>query len=223
MKKSIKGLLIILLIVSLPLMIAAEEGENKRKRSNVRYFSKNSLFIYGLGATHNFDPPGDYYFELGLDQANTFAPVVGIGFRMLNWGNRFFLNLAFDFVPAEFDFFDAPDQKVNFYTIMLDVEFNLFRSTPMGFYLGMGVGFVTLRNLWVVYQGDMVRQSNETITTMAMEFGLKYPISRKMFLRGAVRLHGELVPSYDYWDEYDNNSDFDRLSTSLMFGIELHL
>lgn len=227
MKKGFKGLMLVLLLVALPLMGLAQEEEEppvrKKKRSNVSYFQKGSLFVYALGTTNSIKAPVDMYYELGPGSASGFAPMVGAGLRVISFGKIMFLNLTFDAVTGKFDFVDSPEQKVNMFTVMLDLEAFLFKPTPLSVNFGVGVTFARFEDMgyWDIWD-EWVPFGDETVTAMAIELGSKLAVSKNIYLRAILRFTGELLPdySYDYWD--DDESDFVRFNTAFGFGVEFH-
>jgi opacity protein-like surface antigen len=231
MKKGIKGLIIVLLLVTAPLIGMAQDQEEpvrKKKGSEVRYFSKGSFFVYVIGTSNFFDPPADYYLDLGGESVTGFAPMFGAGWRMIAFGNRMFMNLTFDYVPAKFDFPYSTDQKIDMYTLMVDLEGVFFRDTPLSLNLGFGVTFVRFKDLgyWDAWD-EWVHVGDDTVTGMAIEFGMKYALSKHLFLRGIVRLTGEVYPEYyydEFYDEYyeSDDSDFVRMNTAIGIGVEFH-
>lgn len=226
MRKGIKGLILVLLLVAVPLLGIAQDDEEpvrKKKRSNVSYFSKGTVFVYALGTTNSMKAPVDMYYELGPGSANGLAPMVGAGFRLISFGKIMFLNLTVDGSTGTFDFIDSPEQKVNSFTVMLDLEGFLFRPTPLSLHFGVGVSFVRFEDLgyWDDWEETWVSYGDETVTAMAIDLGMKLAVSKHLFLRTLLRFTGELLPSYDY-DYWDDESDFVRFNTTFGFGVEYH-
>jgi len=228
MKKGMMVFATLLVLVSFTLVVSAGDKAPKEKRqdSDMRYFSKNSFYIYALGSTNSFDPPDYLWEELGVGTGTGFAPVLGVGFRFLNMGDVFFLNGEFDFSPQSYNLDYVADQKVNYYTLMLNAEGMFFGARGLSLYFGIGVSIAQIRDmyLWDPYASSDT--ANESITAMALELGVKYPITRSLFIRSGLRWIGEVYPGNSWYDEYgyeyDAESDYDRLNTSFTFGVEFH-
>ncbi len=229
MKKRMVQSVLFLFIMGFVLMSFSEASETSegKRNSNVRYFSKDSVYVYAMGSTNRLNPDFGNY-ALGMDSASTLAPVVGLGWRMINFSNRFFFNLEFDYTPAKFDFFSRSNQHIDFYTLMLDAELKIFRRNPASIFFGMGASLVSLHE---PYRGNdgygYYYYGTDSTVAMALELGAKFPLTRKLFFRSGIRVYGKVTPSYDYeydyWDdEYDDDSDFDAFSTSFSLGLEYH-
>jgi hypothetical protein len=206
----------------------AEASAGKRG-SKVRYFSNDSVYVYGMGSVIGFNPSYGDYPDLGTERATTFAPVAGVGFRMVDIGEHLFFNLEFDVTPATFDFYGRSNQQVGFYTLMLDTEMKFFRTTPLSIFFGIGASLVTLQEPYWGYDenGDGYYFGNDSTVAMALEVGIKYPLTRKLLFRTGLRVYGKVSPDdyygYDYWDdEYGDNSNLDTFSTSFAVGLEYH-
>ncbi|MCK4766485.1 MAG: hypothetical protein KAW12_30095 [Candidatus Aminicenantes bacterium] len=228
MKK--KQLLLIFLVIlflsaTAGSFLFAEPEQEQGQKLGITYFSAKSLYFYLLGSFNNFDPPYDNW-ELGSESSNAFAPVYGVGYRLVNFGNRFFINFEADYAPERYDFRDFVDeQKITTLTFMVDIEWHLRRS-PLVFTFGMGAGLFRLHDLgYYDLLDEYVYLGSETITAVTMRFGMKIPISRDILLRGEIRWSGESYGgSYDYyWDEYYGDGEWDYLSSALCFGLEFHL
>ncbi len=213
-------MMVLFLFFSGSMMMFAAAKRNKRG-SHVKYFSKNSLYIYGMAALNNFDAPAEYWEDWDYDTADGVAPMAGIGFRAFNFGNRLFVNLEFDFMPTRFDM-DAWEHKVDFYTAMINMEGRFFNSSPVTLLFGIGVGFIDMKDQWVWDHFE-----DDTRVTLALELGFKFPVMKKLFFRGGLRFYSEVYPDYDgyYYDEYGNeynDTNLDRLATTVMLGLEFH-
>jgi hypothetical protein len=76
----------------------------------------------------------------------------------------------------------------------------------------------------VDFLGDFIPAADDTITVMALDIGIKIPISRRFFIRTEFQWNGEVYGDYSYYDEYDEWGDtqWDFLSSSLSVGLEFH-
>jgi hypothetical protein len=233
-REAIKRLILLFMLTTLPLMGFAETSKDmvqKRKSSGLSFFSPGSFFVYVLGTHCNFDPPAKYYLDLGGRSVNSFVPMIGLGYRILNSRDNFYLNLSFDYMPAKFDFPHSFNQKANIYTLLLDAEGVFFRDFPISIYFGLGVSIINLDDLGYFDAWDKwVLVGDDSVTAMAIELGMKYTISKNFLIRASLRFIGEIdITNHEYWDEYwddyfyDNNGILNRLNTSLGVGIEFHL
>lgn len=219
-----KLFLTVLILVMAAGPFLAAKSESKK----MTYFSSKSLYVYGMGSLYRFKPPEENYLELGYSGANTFAPTVGVGFRLLNAGNRFFLNIEGDFTPGKFDFDYLLEQEVNTMAIMLNAELRLNRKAPVSVFAGIGVGFHHVSELgYEDWWGDWIDTGDNNVVTMAMSLGVKVAISRNFTFRSEFRWYGEVYGNdeytYDWWnDEWDEGSEFDYVASTFSVGFEFH-
>jgi len=219
----------LMLIFMLMLMMGSEDFlfPGSQPRSRIRFFSPGSFYIYAMGSYNYFSPLEEHFLELGPDSADTFAPVLGIGYRVVNINNRLFVSLEGDYSPAVYNFEDfARNQKINTFTFMLNIEGSTAsKKFPVIIFCGMGVGIHQLPDLgYVDLLGDYITTGDDTITVMALDIGFKIPISRRFFIRTEFQWNGEVYGDYYYYDEYDEWGDtqWDFLSSSLSVGLEFH-
>jgi hypothetical protein len=220
----------LVLIFMLTLMIDGNDllFSGSKPKSKIRFFSPGSFYIYVMSSYNHFSPLAEHFLELGPDSADAFAPVLGIGYRVVNIRDRFFVSLEGDYSPAVYDFEDfARDQKINTFTFMLNVEKRVAsKKFPVVIFCGIGVGIHQLPGLgYVDFLGDFIPAADETITVMALDIGIKIPISRRFFIRTEFQWNGEVYGDYSCCDEYDewDNTRWDFLSSSLSVGLEIHL
>ncbi len=228
MKKRLQlGLMLIFMLL---LMIGGEGFlfPESQPRSKIRFFSPGSFYIYVMGSYNHFSPLEEHFLELGSDSADAFAPVFGIGYWLVNIRNRFFVSLEGDFSPASYNFEDfARDQKINTLTFMLNMEVKTAsKKFPVVIFGGIGVGVHQLFDLgFVDHLGEYISIGDDTKAVLAMDLGIKIPISRKFLIRAEYQWNGEVYGDYDYYDEYDewDDTQWDFLSSSFSVGIEIHL
>ncbi|MDQ1354456.1 MAG: hypothetical protein QG657_4765, partial [Acidobacteriota bacterium] len=128
--KLIRNLTPVLLLAALLIPFQASA---KNRPGNVSYFSPGSFYIYTM-ASWMFEVPSlDTYGNKG-DSA---APMVGLGYTLVNFGNRTLINMEFDVAQAKFDSYLAGNKKTWFYTLALNCEYRFFRL-PMSVYAGFG-------------------------------------------------------------------------------------
>ncbi len=209
------------------LLLSPQEAPKKNKDAYVTYFSSRSLYFYVMGSYHVFDPPGENFYELGPDSAGTFAPIFGAGYRLVNIGERFFLNLEVDYAPGIYDFGAyARDQEIRAWTILLDAEWNFKRRSPFFVTFGIGIGIFDMRNLgYTDDYGEYIPTGNDTEAGVTVKFGLKLPISNNFTLRTEFRWNGKSYGDYCYWDDwydYCGDTETDFLSSAICLGLEFH-
>lgn len=227
MKKILQIKLILIFILTL--MIGGDGFllSKSKSKSKVRYFSPGSFYIYVLGSYNHFSPLDEYFLELGPDSADALSPVLGVGFRVVNIRDRFFINIEGDYAPATYDFGEyARDQKINTLTLMLNIAGRIWsKKLPLIVYGGIGVGFHHLSDLgYVDLLGDFISGGDDTITVMAFDLGIKIPISRSLFVRTEFQWNGEVYGDYECYCEYEEWGDtqWDFMSSSFSVGIEFH-
>ncbi|MCP4217418.1 MAG: hypothetical protein GY765_22435 [bacterium] len=222
-------LILVLIFVSIPLV------SKERNESEVVFFSNSSLYFYGMLTLNHFRPPGDMYYELGADSANTVGPSVGIGYRIINADDRFYVNLECDYSLQKHDFAhgDYTFHNINF---LINGEYVLGtgrkRSTV---FVGTGIGVVFMPDLVSIYSSSRYSNRSETEVPLVFQVGAKVPLSGSLYLRGELRFHYLVFGDnyyddsyYDSWtvvldDYYWDDTSFEHLSTSFSIGLELHL
>lgn len=219
----------LMMIFMLTLMIGGEDFliSASKLKSKIRFFSPGSFYIYIMGSYNHFSPLEEHFLELGLDSSDAFAPVLGIGYRVVNIRDRLFVSLEGDYSPATYNFEDfARDQKINTLTFMLNVEGRVAsKKFPVVIFGGIGLGIHQLFDLgYEDFQGDYIPVGDDTITVLALDIGIKIPVSRSFFIRTEFQWNGEVYGDYDYYDEYGEWGDtqWDFLSSSLSVGLEFH-
>ncbi|MCP4147432.1 MAG: hypothetical protein GY757_06750 [bacterium] len=223
--KKIFCLIVLLLFVSVSFLSA------DYKSKKVSYFSQGSFYFYGMGSFNHYMPSDGHYAELGIDSVNAFAPVLGLGYRVINSGNRFFLNIEGDYTPGVYDFRNVENQKISFMTLLVNGEFRLSGRKPISLFFGLGISLLTLRDMgYWNYRGSFISTGDYTMYPVAVQFGLKFPVSRNIMVRSEVRLYSKINATYDHYDDYyydyeywDDDTDAEPVATSVMLGLEIHL
>ena len=224
MKKKIPIALIFMI-----LFILAGRGQLfPKSQSIIRFFSPRSLYIYLMGSYNYFTPPMDYNLTMGSASSDAFAPVVGIGYRVVNFWDRLFISLEGDFSMARYNFGDAArNRDISLLTFMFNLEGTVYPKFPLLVYCGVGVGFHRLadlgyENIW----GDYIRYGDDHLTVLALDLGIKIPISHHLLIRTEFQWNGEVYGNFAYGDEYWNdewnNTQWDFLSSSVSVGLEFH-
>jgi hypothetical protein len=219
----------LMLIFMLTLMIGGDGFlfPESKKKSKVRFFSPGSFYIYVMGSYNHFSPLDEYYLELGPDSSDAFAPILGVGYRVVNIRDRFFFSLEGDYSPATYNFGEfTRDQKINTLTIMINGERrSASKKFPTVIFAGVGLVIHQLPDLgYVDLLGDFIPTDDDTIFSFAWDIGIKIPISRSFFIRAEYQWNGDVSGDYEYYDEYDELGDtqWDFVSSSLSVGLEVH-
>ncbi|MFC2146371.1 hypothetical protein ACFLRT_03315 [Acidobacteriota bacterium] len=225
MKKIVKFLLIFML--TLMIGVNGFLSPESKPKSKIRFFSPGSFYVYVMGSYNHFSPLEEHFLELGSDSSDAFAPVLGIGYRVVNIRDRLFVSLEGDFSPARYNFEDfAREQKINTLTFMLNIERRVAsKKFPVVIFCGIGVGIHQLPDLgYEDLLGDYISFGDDTIIVLALDIGIKIPISRSFFIRTEFQWNGEVYGDYNYYDESDEWGDtqWDFLSSSLSVGLEIH-
>lgn len=228
MKKIIFVVLIAAVIASGCLFGENSYARGSKRKSDVRFFQPGSFYIYVMGSYTHLSPPVDLFLPLGDEAANAFGPTIGVGFRIVNFGNKVFINLEGDYTLTSFDFAPyAEDQKVHMITLGFNVEGRL--SPRFHLFGGMGVTFHRFSDLGYYGPTDIFfDMGGDTITTLELALGIKIPISRNLSFRTEFRINSEVYGDFDYYDDYyydeyydDEFSDWEFVSSSFMIGLEL--
>ena len=225
MKKSWQFLSLVVLVLALA---GGTLFSQSKPKSRVRWFSPGSLYIYILGSFNRFTPPDVHSLWLGYGNSEAFAPVFGIGYRVVNFGDKFFINLEGEYSPASYDFSGyTRDQKISVLSVMINAEGNISRRVPVILFGGIGIGSHHLSDLkYEDYWGDIVTLGDDNILVMALDIGVKFPISKRLLIRAEYQWNGEVYNDFDdywdYWDDEWDNTRWDFLSSSVSIGIEFH-
>lgn len=213
MNKRIK--VFILCVILLGFVGFSEAAKCKRdEEPSVRFLPSGSFYIYGMGSANYYDPSWNYSHELDSDTDVDIAPLVGVGYRMLNVQNHFYLNLEFDYIPAEYKF-DFGKESIQYYTLMLSSEIKPFSRNGFSCFLGIG--------------GGVLSNDDENVN-LAVSLGIKCPLSKNILLRAEARAYGDLSDDDDDryylhredWHYDDEEDDFACTSTAVAVGLEIH-
>lgn len=227
MKKTLQIRLMLMLMLMLMIGVNGFLFSKSKPKSKVRFFSPGSFYIYVMGSYNHFSPLGEHYLELGPDSADAFAPVLGIGYRVVNFRDRLFFCLEGDYSPATYNFGEfAREQKINTLTFMVNVERrSASKKFPVVIFAGVGVVIHQLPDLgYVDLVGDFIPADDDTVIAFTLDIGIKIPISRSFFIRAEYQWNGDVSGDYEYYDEYDewDDTQWDFVSSSLSVGLEFH-
>jgi opacity protein-like surface antigen len=171
------------------------------------------------------DVTSDYYgFE---DDAA--APLLGMGYTIVNFGNRTLFNLEVDAATAEFDFDLFRQTRIWFYTLTFNVEYRFFLELPVTVYVGFGGAMLhyTYKN---AEQNDFTGDwsaFDENEYVFAANAGIKGRLVKNLMLRAELRHYWKGFGDGFYWDddwewEYYYDDDIWPFGTTISIGLEFH-
>jgi hypothetical protein len=206
---------IMLWIIILTLIFAGSTFAEKKKKGGFRFLSPGDIYFYTMGTVVNINPY-DVYESYGRERE--FSLLVGAGFPMFIFYDRYKLNFEFDFVKPSYDILadDIMDtQSVQFLNFTLNFEY-LLRNKKVSFYGGLGLTSIKYLENTIFYK--------ETYTAMLIDMGFKVRMTRNISFRGEFRYYVEPGDSeYDaYYDEYYSTSDPIGLGTLIGIGLEIN-
>jgi opacity protein-like surface antigen len=197
-----------------------------KAKSRVEYFAPGSLYFYLMGSYNHFSPPQQYSYELGYDHSDAFAPVLGLGYRVIQMGKSLFISIEGDYTPASYNFDEYVwDQKISVFTLMVNMEGTISKKFPVILYGGLGMAIHHFADLgYEDYWGDWISTGDDNKTVLALDIGLKFPISRNLYIRTEMQWNGNVDSGTVYDDEgvEDDWTEWDFLSSSFSVGLELH-
>jgi opacity protein-like surface antigen len=192
------------------------------KKHKVTYFSPRSFYIYSM-ASWITEVPSDYYgFE---DDAA--SPVLGMGYTIVNFGNRTLLNLEFDAATSEFDFDLFSPTRIWFYTLTFTVEYRSFLQLPLNVYVGFGGAMLHYSYKKAEQNGFTADWSvfDENEYVFAANAGIKVRLVKNLMLRAELRHYWKSFGESFFWDdewEYYYDDDTYPFGTAISIGLELH-
>jgi hypothetical protein len=202
-----KRITILILVFALAALLP---GQTEPKR-RVTFFAPGSVYVYLQGAMTWVNPDHNLHNSKEI----AFAPVLGVGFRAVNFYDRIFLTLEFDCSQAAFDSGNH-DRKVRFYNFKLGSEFRIGRKRDLAFTTAFGVGSITYPGL------GPISTFGDSELTFLVELGARVRFSRHMSLRTDLRLFAEPESiTDDCFDEYYYCGDDSRLvAASVSMGFQ---
>jgi hypothetical protein len=223
-----KKLLLYILIFSLTFTVGESMLFSKSK-STVKFFAPGGLYIYVMGSYNRFAPPDDYYDAMGSESSHAYAPLLGIGYRVVNINDRVFISLEGEYSPMTYDFGDfARNQQISVLSLILNFEGRIFSKFPLVLFGGFGVGSHGLSDLgYENDQGDYIFVGDDTVTILVLDVGIKVPITRFLLFRSEFQWNSEAFGPYEYYtisqvDPWDKKLDFLH-SSAFSVGLDIHL
>jgi hypothetical protein len=208
-----KKIIFALFLSMLMLMTAVSVSAQKPRKKPVSFFASQSFYVYVQGALMNVNP--DHYLDDSKESA--FAPLFGAGFRALNFSNRMFLNLEFDYSQANYGpGFESGDRRVRFYCYKLGGEYRLSGKKDSSLWMAVGLATISFPDLFYYnYDGDSEH-------TLLLEVGFKLALYKHFSLRADFRFFTESVQSYydEYYDEWINEREPRLVATALTVGVQ---
>jgi hypothetical protein len=209
----VKKILIIMLLIVLVVPILSQ-GKTKKPRKQVTFFSPGSFYVFLLGSFVRINP--DHYIY--DPKKSAIAPVFGFGWRALNFGSNFFMNLEFDYSQSKLESgVYYGNRRVRFYNFKLGVEYWLKNPRKFAIIGNMGFGSITYPDISDTnYDGN-----NEP--TLFLELGIKAALSKNLSFRTDFRFFLEPNEGGDdyYYDEYyDDNSHL--IAFAMSAGIQFN-
>jgi hypothetical protein len=162
--------------------------------------------------------------SLGTESSHAYAPILGIGYRVVNINERVFISLEGEYSPITYDFGDfARNQKTSVFSFLLNFEGHIFSKFPLAVFGGFGFGSHRLSDLgYENDQGDYIVVGDDKVTILVLDVGIKVPISRLLLIRSEFQWNSESSGfSTTQVDPLERQSDFLH-SSALSMGLEIH-
>lgn len=219
MKKQVTITLIAVLVI--PILSLAQGVR-------VSYFSPRSLYVYAMGSCMLDFPSNCWSISQGIEErSSAFAPMVGIGYTVINVKDRSLVNLEFDYSSADFEF-SSHRRRIEYYTFMTNFEYRLFPENFMSLYVGVGVAAIDYTdNPEILAPDDYVYPYDDVEFTMALNLGFKMALSNRIQLRAEFRYYWDNYSDEDfyyildgYFTEYFYYEYGQRFGIALSFGAE---
>ncbi len=210
-----KKIIFALFISMLMLVTAVSVSAQKQRKKPVSFFASQSFYVYVQGALMNINP--EHYLDDSKESAA--APLFGAGFRALNFSNRMFLNLEFDYSQANYGpGLEPGDRRVRFYCYKVGGEYRLSRKKDSSLWVALGLATVSFPDL------PYYNYNDDSENTLLVEVGVKLAIYKHFSLRADFRFFTESVESYydEYYDEWINESDPRLVATALTVGVQFN-
>ncbi len=222
-----KKLLLYILIFSLTLTFGVSMLFSKSK-STVKFFAPGGFYVYVMGSYNRFAPPDEYYNALGFESSHAYAPLLGIGYRVVNINDRVFISVEGEYSPIKYDFEDfARNQEISVFSLMLNFEGRIFSKFPLVVFGGLGFGSHGLSDLgYENDQGEYILVGDDSVAILVLDVGIKVPISRFLLIRTEFQWNSESYGPYEFYTPQIDPLGYrqsDLLhSSALSMGLEIH-
>jgi hypothetical protein len=190
-----------------------------KSKSTVKFFAPGGLYVYVLGSYNRFAPSQDHRTALGSESSHAYAPLLGVGYRVVNINDRVFVSLEGEYSWAAYNFAGLTrEQKISTVSFMLNVKWRISSKFPLVVFGGFGVGSHGLSDLgYENDQGDYILVGDDTVTILVLDVGIKVPISRFLLIRSEFQWNSERYYSIELLNTYRVLK-----SSALSVGLELH-
>jgi hypothetical protein len=190
-----------------------------KSKSTVEFFAPGGFYAYVMGSYNRFAPSQDNYMALGSDSSHAYAPILGIGYRVVNINDRVFLGLEGEYSWTAYNFAGSTrEQKISTVSFMLNAEGRISSKFPLVVFGGFGIGVHEFLDLgYENDQGDFIPIEDDTMTILVLDVGIKVPVSRFLLIRSEFQWNSERYNSIEYRNTYSISK-----SSALSVGLELH-
>ena len=216
-----KRVFLFMVVLIIPSCVFAEE-----KTDHV-YSARTRVYAYVMGGNFHLTPTGAWMGGGGIARdVDGFMPTMGVGFSLVEMGQRLFLNLEADYTFSSLEMGGFAKRSADTWAIMLQAEYRI--KSRFSLYGGMGVGILRQWRDPVLAPGEAALVEEALESTLAWAFGTRIAVSRHLMFRAAVRIFSILYPYDDreYWVDSlgVRLSDYESelYATSFMAGLEFH-
>ncbi len=193
------------------LIISILAGISVLPAQKVSVFPKKSFYLYTMASLLNTYPD-----HLSAEKRSGGTFIVGGGYRLINFHNRYFLNFEIDFTGPGFPE-GTRGSQISITNFKLSLSHTPGWTKSIIFYTGIGISSLH-------YSNDNYR--NHTETAMVIDGGMKIPMSNSFAFRLDIR--GYFDPDNSglfVYTDHDGvaieHSSAGRLGLSLSAGMEL--
>ncbi len=180
--------IILTTIVALAILVSMVHAKEEKHG----FFSTKNLYFFLEAGSIGINPQNPYDYDLA---ERAFSPIYGVGFTLLNLSDVGRVNFEFDFANPKYspeDYIESYEQKINFYTYKLNIEYVFKKS--FSFFCSIG-----LTNIH--YCENAYFRSN-SLPTMLVDVGGKIGITKNIFIRGEIRVLLEPDKNNNYYNSY---------------------
>ncbi len=183
-------------------------------------FSLKNLYFFSMVQWVS-DPLNEY----GYNNSSDFTVLYGAGYNILNYHDKIFLNLEFDYFGTDYRFYYLDYSGTRrVYSISVDLEYKFRRKSNFVVYGGMGFALIEYPGM---KKNNIIINSEQALVG---KVGIKYRIMRNLRFRTEIRTFWDFYDGggyyhYDYYYNYYDVFYDDTYSIAFAFtaGVELHL
>jgi len=96
------------------------------------------------------------------------------------------------------------------------------KKVPIVIFGGWGWHSPAVRPGYENLLGDYITVGDDTRWVMALDMGIKIPVSRSLLIRTEFQWNGEVYSDYEYGYDEEGDTQWDFLSSSFSVGLEFH-